>query len=232
MLAFEDGRGGIGVPAYQEETEYLDMLQRQVKEVLSKSEQYQKGAVFVEKTPDHIRHILDIQRVLPEARIILMMREPADIIESMLSAGSGWGRHWAPGSMFSAIRLCKYFSTKAHADYQQADSSKIHVLHYEDLKSDTVGVLKDVLAFMQLDASDSSIDLMQNSAFELHRYGEFARIAGTTLVNEPEGFARKKKGSLNLFQQWVIKFALSKDSFFKDVISLNRAERLHKTTQG
>ena len=225
MIAFEDGRGGIGVPAYQQQNEFFDMLHRQVREVLSKCDEYEKGSVFVEKTPDHIRHILDIQRVLPEARIVLMMREPADIIESMLSAGSGWGRHWAPGSIVSAIRLCYYFSRKANADYQLADKSKIHVMRYEDLREDSAGVLKSLLQFLKVDPSDESIRQMQNSKFELHRYGEFARIAGSTLVEEPEGFARKKKGKLNFFQRLIIKTTIGKESFFKEVKPSDKSER-------
>lgn len=224
MVDFEDGRGGIGVPAYQEEPEFLDMLHRQVREVLSKCDEYGKGSVFVEKTPDHIRHILDIQRVVPEARIILMMREPADIIESMLSAGSGWGRHWAPGSIVSAIRLCYYFSRKASADYEIADQSKIHVVRYEDLREDSAGVLKGLLQFMNVDSGDESIMHMQNSKFELHRYGEFARIAGSTLVEEPEGFARKKKGKLNYFQRLIIKATIGKETFFDEVSTNIKSE--------
>ena len=217
MMAFEDGRGGIGVPAYQKEGEFLDMLHRQVRDVLASSDEYAKGSVFVEKTPDHIRHILDIQRVLPESRIVLMMREPADIIESMLSAGSGWGRHWAPGSIVSAIRLCYYFSRKANADYKLADQSKIHIVRYEDLRADTSSVLKTLLQFLDVCSEDNSIELMQNSKFELHRYGEFAQNAGSTVVEEPEGFARKKKGKLNIFQRLIIKATIGKEPFFKEV---------------
>ena len=231
MIAFEDGRGGIGVPAYQKESEFFDMLQRQVKETLSKCDEYEKGSVFVEKTPDHIRHILDIQRVLPEARIVLIMRRPADIIESMLSAGSGWGRHWAPGSIVSAIRLCYYFSRKANADYKIADQSKIHVLRYEDLREDSTSVLKGLLQFLNVDSSDASIEQMQNSKFELHRYGEFARIAGTTLVEEPEGFARKKKGKLNFFQRLIIKASIGREAFFDEVTTKNVSEQPLKSAK-
>lgn len=217
MMAFEDGRGGIGIPAYQRETEFMDMMHRQVREVLSNCDEYGKGSVFLEKTPDHIRHILDIQRVVPEAKVILMLREPADIIESMLSAGSGWGRHWAPGSVISAIRLCYYFSRKASADYSKADQSKIHTVRYEDLRQDPDSVIQGLLQFMKLDASSESIDLMKNSKFELHRYGEFAERSGSTIVEEPEGFARKKKGKLSLVQRMLIKATIGKESFFSDV---------------
>lgn len=225
MLAFEDGRGGIGVPAYQEQAEFMDMLHRQVREVLSKSDEYQKGSVFVEKTPDHIRHILDIQRVVPDARIVLVMREPADIIESMLSAGSGWGRHWAPGSIVSAIRLCYYFVRKANSDYKMADKSKIHVVRYEDLRDEPVGVLRNLLQFLDVDSSEGAIDKMQSSRFELHRYGEFARISGSNMVEEPEGFARMKKGKLTMFQRLIIKATIGKESFFKEVKTNNISEQ-------
>ena len=216
MMAFEDGRGGIGIPAYQRESEFMDMMHRQVREVLGKCDEYSKGSVFLEKTPDHIRHILDIQRVVPEAKIILMLREPADIIESMLSAGSGWGKHWAPGSVISAIRLCYYFSRKASADFSKADKSKIHTVRYEDLRKDPDGVIQGLLEFMKLDASKESVDLMKNSKFELHRYGEFAERSGSTIVEEPEGFARKKKGKLNIVQRLLIRATIGKETFFSD----------------
>lgn len=229
MMEFEDGRGGIGIPAYQRESEFFDMMHRQVRDVLGKCDEYTKGSVFLEKTPDHIRHILDIQRVVPEARIILMLREPADIIESMLSAGSGWGRHWAPGSVVSAIRLCYYFSRKANEDYARADRSKIHTVRYENLRKDPDSVIQELLQFMQLDASNESIETMKNSKFELHRYGEFAERSGSTIVEEPEGFARKKKGKLNVIQRLLIKATIGRESFFSDVEESKTSLKLLKS---
>lgn len=216
LLRFDDGRGGVGVPAYQREAEFMDMMHRQVREVLGRSAEYSKGAVFLEKTPDHVRHILDIQRVVPGARIILMRRDPVDIIESMLSAGSGWGRSWAPGSLISAIRLCSYFSKKAKSDLEKADQSAILTVHYEQLRKNPTSVVQRILKFVEVDATDEVVEQLQSETFELHRYGEFADISGSIIVEEPEGFARRKKGNLNVVQRFLIRNTIGRDGFFHD----------------
>lgn len=210
LVAFEDGRGGIGPPAYQSEAEFLSMMAGQVHEVLSRADEYAKGGTFVEKTPDHVRHLLDIQRVLPDARIVLMLRRPADVVESMLSAGAGWGRHWAPGSILRAIRLYRYFSTKGAADYARADRSRVHTVHYEALKADPAATLGAILEFMDIEPDPRTIARMIERPCELHLYGEAA--AGGDTVVEPEGFARAGKGRLGLAQRLLVRLFLGENA--------------------
>ncbi len=215
LLGFEDGRGGIGLPAYQREAEFLDMLHRQVREVLAKAPEYGKGRYFLEKTPDHVRHLLDIQRVVPDARIVLILRRPADVVESMLSAGAGWGRHWAPGSILRAVRLYRYFSGKAAADLALADPRRLHVVHYEELKRSPAWVLEALLGFLELDADPATLERMIASPAELRCYGEFAKRDGGD-VEEPEGFRRASKGRLSLLQRALVRATLGDDALGVD----------------
>lgn len=211
LVAFEDGRGGIGPPAYRTEAEFLAALAREVRETLSKAEEYGRNALFLEKTPDHVRHLLDIQRVLPEARIVLVSRRPADVIESMLSAGAGWGRAWAPGSIWRAIRLYRHFGRKAAEDLARADRSRLLVVRYEALKADPAAALVPILRFLDLDASPETVAAMIERPCELRLYGEFA-ARGADRVVEPEGFARASKGRLGPVQRLLVRLCLGDDA--------------------
>ncbi len=209
MLSFKDGRGGIGLPAYQTELEVLSMLEDMVHSVLSRSDEYHSHPMFLEKTPDHIRNMDDISRILPDAKIIYMIRSPADVIESMLSASESWGSDWAPGNIIKAIRQYSYFVSKGTRDYALANPDKVLLIRYEDLKSDTETVLKKVLDFVGMDSSEAARQKMLTTDFELKKYGEFAIKSGNRVV-EPEGFARAKKGRLGLIQKLLVKMTLSR----------------------
>ncbi len=209
MLSFQDGRGGIGLPAYQTEVEFLTMLEGVVHSVLSRADEYHRYPIFLEKTPDHIRNMDHISRILPDAKIIYMIRSPADVIESMLSASASWGSNWAPGNIIKAIRQYSYFVSKGTRDYALANPETILLIRYEDLKKETETVLRQVLDFVGLDSSDAVRHTMLNTEFELKKYGEFAIKNGHKVV-EPEGFARAKKGRLGLLQKLLVKLTLSR----------------------
>jgi hypothetical protein len=207
LLHFKDGRGGIGVPAYQTEAAFISMLNEQVHQVLSGADEYRKGSVFLEKTPDHIRHMKDILRVVPDARIILMVRRPADVIESMLSAGEGWGKQWAPGSIFQAIRLFRYFSKQAESDLRDLDTTRVFCVEYERLRESTADVLQAILGFLELPCDSAALENLLNEEFTLRRYGEFAKLGGH-IVQEPEGFARSRKGNLSWWERLLVRLTL------------------------
>jgi len=217
LMGFEDGRGGIGVPAFQTESTFLQALHDQVHATLAEADEYAQCQVFLEKTPDHVRHLLDIQRVLPEALILIMTRQPADVIESMMNAGNGWGNQWAPTSITSAIRLYRYYSRKGNADYRLADQDRIQIISYEALQKDTESTLTSILSFLGLESGSETVATMQASETPLRRYGEFARQSGSHEVIEPEGFARTRKGKLNAAQRLIVDIALGKSPFVSSV---------------
>ena len=209
MLSFQDGRGGVGLPAYQTEVEFLSMLEGMVHSVLSRADEYHYYPIFLEKTPDHIRNMDHISRILPDAKIIYMIRSPADVIESMLSASESWGSDWAPGNIIKAIRQYSYFVSKGTRDYALANPDKVLLIRYEDLKKDTEKVLRQVLEFVGLDSGVDVRHAMLNTEFELQKYGEFAIRNGHKVV-EPEGFARARKGRLGWLQRLLVKLTLSR----------------------
>jgi len=84
MLLFDDGRGGIGMPAYLTESDFFELKRRIAIDVYSKVPEFDMNDLFLDKTPDHIRCIEEIRNLFPGAKIILLLREPEDVIESLL----------------------------------------------------------------------------------------------------------------------------------------------------
>ena len=223
LLAFGDGRGGIGPAAYRTEEEFLALLAEQVHGVLGGAPDYHTAKVFLDKTPDHVRHLRDIQRVVPDARIVLMTRRPADVIESMLDASGSWGREWAPGSTVRAVRLFRHFAKRGERDLRRCDPASICLVEYERLRERPAAVLADVLDFLDLAHDPALVATLRDAPSVLRRHGEFARRNGHD-VEEPEGFARTHKGRLNALQRMLVRVALGERAIDTDGLALVRAD--------
>jgi len=202
MMEFDDGRGGIGLPAYLTRNEFDELLAKFSTDVFSRIPQYSRP-LFLEKTPDHIRHLDNISRVFPKARTIVLLRKPEDVIESMLSAGQSWGQHWAPKSTIRAIRQYQYFFNNGAEELASSKDSAIHVCKYEQLKTQPDLVISQILDFLNLEYNKPLLADMINNPCTLKKYGEFNRISGADVV-EPVGFARKQKGTLSQLQKIMV----------------------------
>lgn len=213
LREFEDGRGGIGLPAYLTEAEFHGMLHEQMRYCFGKSPAYNKGNWFLEKTPDHLLYIESIKKVAPDAKFIVLTRKPHDVIESMLSAGSGWGRNWAPSNLPRAIRLFRQYERaikELHAG-KTLNSSDYISISYEQLKGNTCEVVEEILDFIDTEKSTNTINSIVDNPAEIYKSGECEKESGA-LVVEPAQFARKKKDSLGLIQKLLVSALTSKYS--------------------
>lgn len=209
LKGFDDGRGGIGLPAYQTEAQFIQMMRDIVFEVLGNADEFHENPVFLEKTPDHILNMQEILRVLPGAKFIYMIRRPEDTIESMLCASQSWGRDWAPDNILKAISTYRYFAKKGTTDLQNINASQVVKVKYEDLVADTSKELTRILDFLGLDASDRTVSHMINAKSALKKYGDSASKSGNQVV-EPAGFARAVKGRLNWVQKLLVRLFLGR----------------------
>src|SRR5690606_32590718 len=97
------GRGGAGIGCYLTEEEFLGALRQYMNSLLTPLlAPLQAGELFLEKSPAHALFIPEIRRMLPEARFIHLIREPTDVVASLLAAARSWGAGWAPRRARSA----------------------------------------------------------------------------------------------------------------------------------
>lgn len=211
-----NGRGGTGLSCYFREDEFLSLLRGYLYSLLQPMiGSLQEGELFVEKTPSHALCVPEIKRLLPESRIVHMLRDPRDVVASLLAVSRTWGAAWAPNRAFEAAALWADHVASVRKAARDLSPTEFHEITYERLWAAPDETLSQLAAFLRLDWSASEIrkaveDNRPNSASgtPIPLYGEVAQRVGP-VVREPEGFVRTAragagKSELSLFERMAV----------------------------
>lgn len=152
--------------------------------------------VFLEKTPIHCMHAEFILRVVPRARFLHMIRDGRAVAASLLRASAGWGRDWAPDTVWHAADR---WGTRVRAGRAiralVADGSAYREVRYEDVRRDPEGSVSALFDWLGID-HDAALarDAVRANALDAGAR-DFASIpmagaSGNTVSEEayPEGF--------------------------------------------
>lgn len=194
------GRGGVGIGCYVTEDEFLTILRSYMLDLLRPMlRSVSRGELFLEKSPGHALYIPEIRHLLPDARFIHIVRDPRDVVSSLLSVSRSWGRKWAPSDVRSASKTwVKHVRAVREASVDMAPSQFIEV-SYEQLYEQPTAVLRQLLQFLRLGWSDEEIEaaVLANSAEAARKGGGTAipvagaLVTATGLVEEPADFVRR-----------------------------------------
>jgi hypothetical protein len=219
-------RGGVGLACYFTETEMLELLREFMCKLLQRMlDPLAEGQFFVEKTPDHALYLPEIIELLPASRIIHVIRDPRDVVASLLAASRTWASEstWAPGSAREGTKLwMRSVSGVSRIARKKQHSKRLLEVRYEDLHNSPIESLARVRDFIGLDWSEEEMQRV----FEANRMtspsgqkisqpliplsGQAALVSGPH-VNEPKGFLRKGtpgswRSDLSLLEKfWVWK---------------------------
>jgi Sulfotransferase family len=107
-------------------------------------------ARYGDKTPGYVREMRRIQRVLPEARFVHIIRDGRDVSLSHLRM------NWGPETYAQSARLWRNRVRKAR---KMAPSVEHYMeIRFEDLVADTEGVLRRICDFIELDFDPVMLD--------------------------------------------------------------------------
>ena len=220
----DSGRGGIGLPCYLSELEFYKLIRNLFySAVVDKAIKTKVGArIFLEKTPSHALVVEEINRILPHARFIFIVRDPRDVVSSIVAASKSWGKDWAPTTTLHALAMWRRHVVKARQGLSKLPKNLYITIRYEDLLEDAAETLKTVFHFLGIvideeviksAIAENSIDKIGGRSF--HVRGEIALRAGEW-ISEPKGFVRSgKKGGwrneLGILRGWLIKFLVGKE---------------------
>lgn len=109
------------------------------------------GRVFVEKTPQHALHAELAARLFPDARFLHVVRDPRDVVASLLAAAEGWGSEWAPAGPADAAQTWRRHVTGAR---EIAGISRYREIRFGDLKRDPAAAACDVYRWLGLEADE------------------------------------------------------------------------------
>jgi hypothetical protein len=190
-----------GLPCYMTQDQFLHIAKLNLAQLLQPMiGSLQAGELFLEKTPMHAECMADIVLFLPRARFIHLLRDPRDVVASLLAASRSWGSSWGPKKARYAARWWRRDAGAAYEAGRKLPSWQFLQVRYEDLSADTEGQLRRCADFLglawdrtqiaQAISSNTSAATRAGGGTPIALRGEAARVLGDT-VNEPEGFVRK-----------------------------------------
>jgi len=86
---------------------------------------------IVEKTPRHIVVMDLIRELVPDARFVIVVRDPREVVASLLHASRTWGSDWAPSTVEEAAWLWR---ERARVALAAANAPDVRVVLYEHLR--------------------------------------------------------------------------------------------------
>ena len=117
------------------------------------------GQIFLEKTPRHLRYVGIILRQFPEAKVVEIIRDGRDVDVSHAARATNKQERWARKKTEGMIRQwkrCIQLGERFRADVEIAD--RIHLVRYENLRSDTRNELEKLYEFAGLSFSGTQLD--------------------------------------------------------------------------
>jgi hypothetical protein len=224
LQAFRTGaeprfRGGVGLACYFTEEEFLRVLKTHLLTLLEPMVAHvNAGELFLEKSPGNARFLPEIIELLPQARVIQMLRDARDVVSSLIS-GEEWLSYWAPDDPRHAAKTWASYVKAVRDALPKLPPKQFHEVRYESLSRSPEEVLRGCANFLGLEWNTSDITnaVNANRASKAREtrggqpipvYGEVAKRSGPIVV-EPEGFIRKAKpgawkNDLSLYEKfWV-----------------------------
>ena len=192
----------VGPPAYFREAEFMHIVRNYLLELLGPMVRpLGPGELFVEKTPSHVLFIPDIKQLLPDSKIIHIVRDPRDVVASLLAVSRSWGSTWAPERARIAAHVWRQHVRAAREAAKNLSADEFYEITYENLWNSTEDSLSALSGFLGLrwdrDAIRSAIEAnrpeaMKSGGTPIPVYGEVAEQIGS-VAKLPQGFVRKAR---------------------------------------
>jgi LPS sulfotransferase NodH len=200
---FNSGKGhAAGPPAYFREEEFLDILRNYLLELLKPVVNcLQPDELFLEKTPSHALFISEIKALLPESRFIHLLRDPRDVVASLMAASRSWGETWAPRDARDGAAMWLQHVQAVQTAARNLSGQEFYELSYEKLWDCPLDILKGLANFLGVTWTEESITLaiennkanvMESAGTPIPVSGEVGARTGA-IAKLPVGFVRKAR---------------------------------------
>jgi len=150
-------QGRAGLSRLLSEDEFRELCRHTALQVLDRIAEERPGAPWVlEKSPRNAELVDWILELFPKAAVLHVIRDPRDVVRSLVEAGRSWGRGWAPKGPVQAARLWRRVVLLGRGGRELTPHYR--EVRYEVLRRDPHGTLHGVLTWLGLPASDAAVD--------------------------------------------------------------------------
>jgi LPS sulfotransferase NodH len=186
-LKKDTGGGRNGLAAMWTDREFYEFLGEFVGRVYSQVLAMKPEAtILLDKAPAYSNYVEHIDRLIPQAKFLHMVRDGRDVAVSLLAAAQGWGRLWAPKEI--AVAAAAWKSHVLGAQKARQYGERYLEVRYEDLLGNGVQALQSVFEFLDLSVDTEDVVAIYNR----HRF-ENMKQGGRGVHNFalPKEFFRK-----------------------------------------
>lgn len=176
-----------GLPTVWSEEELYQFLREFVDRVYGRVlDSKPTATIILDKHPGYSDGTEHINRLIPGAKFIHIIRDGRDVAASMLAAYRGWGKVWAAKDIETAASVWKGMVMGARDAGRYGD--RYLEVRYEELLASGVTVLKRVFDFIGVQSELENIA----SIYSQHQFEKMKRKStGTNGLLLPPGFFRK-----------------------------------------
>jgi LPS sulfotransferase NodH len=149
LLSLEKDTGGgrNGLAAMWTDREFYEFLSEFVGRVYGQVLAMKPEAtILLDKAPAYSNYVEHINRLIPQAKFLHIIRDGRDVAASLVAAAQGWGRLWAPKEIEFAASAWKSHVLGAQKARQYGE--RYSEVRYEELLTNGVQVLQRVFEFI------------------------------------------------------------------------------------
>ncbi|MGM5483432.1 MAG: sulfotransferase family protein [Nanobdellota archaeon] len=108
--------------------------------------------IFIEDNTWNILYSSELLSLIPNSKIIHMIRDPRDVVFSFLK------QKWAPNSIEEAVSWYKSIMEKWDFEYKKLNKNYVKILKMEDLINKTESSLNEVCDFLDINIEDKMLN--------------------------------------------------------------------------
>jgi hypothetical protein len=138
--------------------------------VLDAAAAMQDATVWVEKTPNHIGCIDLIERYVPDAKFVHVLRDGVDVIASLYEVSRKHPEQW--GGPKTIEQCASEWKAAIVQTWYRRGAANMTIVQYEELLADLVPALRRLCKFVGVDYTGVMIDGRQKAARTLIQQGE------------------------------------------------------------
>ncbi|NES78856.1 MULTISPECIES: sulfotransferase [Okeania] len=137
-------------------------------------------SIWLEKTPEHIRHIDYIEKNVPIAKFIHIQRNGIDVVASLYEVSNKYPKFWYGG--FDIDHCIDRWIEAVNITSQHLHKDNHILVKYEKLVDDTPTILKELCKFIGIEFDNKMLEDYQETAKSLVRK-QSGRVVSQGAVN-------------------------------------------------
>lgn len=178
-----------GLQTLWTEEMFFDFLKGFLEKVYSKAlENKPEAEIIVDKHAGYSHCVEHIDRLIPNAKFIHIIRDGRDVGVSLIEASKGWAKLWAPKDVNAAAQMWKR-DVFAAFDAERYNNRYMEV-RFEDLKTKGVEVLESAFTFIGCQTVLEDVVRIYE-AHNINKMKKKRKVADKLTM--PSGFIRKGK---------------------------------------